>query len=579
VAFRRGRRGATLAATFICPDMRPACPLSLIAAAATALLGVAALAAGVAAPLPIFDAHLHYNEEARAAYPVADIMQRFRDSHVRTILATSRPNDGTRVLGAVAGASPHDAPRVVPFIRPYRTSADRNTWFNDPAIYALIGDQLARDIGWRGIGEFHVFGHDADTEHVNRIVALAVARGLWLHAHCDEAALVHLLAHDSQVKIIWAHSGFTTPPATIGRYLARHPNLMAELSYRYDVTVDGKLAPAWRALFLAHPDRFVLGSDTWDNERWARYGEIMATYQGWLAQLPREVAAKIAYGNGERLFPPPAPAPDASGLLFRIDRRGVAPSYVFGTVHSDDPRVTALPAPVARAFAEARTFATESRLSDDEIAAFFEAAKFDDGRRLADYFDTATIEQIRAALGPLALPAAMFERLKPWATMLMLAEKPGQDGSGRKTLDSLLLADARRRKLGIVGLELAEEQVAALDAIALPAQVALVKFVLANRDGLNRAHEDVIAAWLDRDLALLEALNRAPGRDNPEIAAAFVELERNIVDNRSVQMAHRLFVPLRSGRVFVAVGALHLDGSRSLLALLREQGYRVQRVF
>ena len=44
-------------------------------------------------------------------------------------------------------------------------------------------------------------------------------------------------------------------------------------------------------------------------------------------------------------------------------------------------------------------------------------------------------------------------------------------------------------------------------------------------------------------------------------------------------MAHRLFLPLRAGRVFVAVGALHLHGRRGLLALLREQGYRVSVVY
>ena len=94
----------------------------------------------------------------------------------------------------------------------------------------------------------------------------------------------------------------TTPPAKIARYFAAYPNLVGELSYRYDVTDDGKLTPAWRALFVAFPDRFVVGSDTWVNERWARYGEIMAYYRGWLAQLPPGVASKIASGNGERLF-------------------------------------------------------------------------------------------------------------------------------------------------------------------------------------------------------------------------------------------------------------------------------------
>jgi hypothetical protein len=261
------------------------------------------IAAQAAGPAPIFDAHLHNNAEAKAAYPVADVLRRFRESGVATIIATSRPNDGSRALVAAAASDPGAAPRVVPFVRPYRTEADRQTWFNDPAIYALIEAELARDVDWRGIGEFHVFGPDADTPWVRRIVQLAVERGLWLHAHCDDAALEILFAHDPRVRIIWAHSGFTTPPARIAQYLERYTGLVGELSYRHDVADGGRLAPAWRALFVAWPDRFVLGSDTWTNERWARYGDIIAAYRSWLAELPSPVAAKIARENAERLFP------------------------------------------------------------------------------------------------------------------------------------------------------------------------------------------------------------------------------------------------------------------------------------
>ena len=64
----------------------------------------------------------------------------------------------------------------------------------------------------------------------------------------------------------------------------------------------GKLSAAWRALFLRHPDRFLIGSDTWISERWGGYGKIMAAYRDWLGQLPREVAEMIAYRNAERLF-------------------------------------------------------------------------------------------------------------------------------------------------------------------------------------------------------------------------------------------------------------------------------------
>ena len=273
--------------------------------AACALAGIAVAATLRAEPLPIFDAHLHYNDEARAPFPLPSVLALFREHGVRTILATSRPNDGTRALAEAARASPASAPRVVPFIRPYRNHADRATWFRDPAIYALIERELARDIDWRGIGEFHVFGAaDAGTPQVKRIVDLAVSRGLWLHAHCDEAALEALYRHDTRVKIVWAHSGFTVAPARLAEWLERHPSLVGELSYRYDVTSEGRVTDAWRALLVRYPDRFVLGSDTWIDERWSRYGEIVALYRGWLAQLPPDVAAAIAYGNGERLFAP-----------------------------------------------------------------------------------------------------------------------------------------------------------------------------------------------------------------------------------------------------------------------------------
>jgi predicted TIM-barrel fold metal-dependent hydrolase len=142
---------------------------------------------------------------------------------------------------------------------------------------------------------------------VKQIVALAVARGLWLHAHCDEAALEAIYAHDPRVKVIWAHTGFTTPLAQVERYLERYPTLVGELSYRSGVVAAGRVTPEWRGLFERHPNRFLLGSDTWNNGRWANYGEMMSGYRAWLADLPLGVARQIAWDNAARMFDlPPA---------------------------------------------------------------------------------------------------------------------------------------------------------------------------------------------------------------------------------------------------------------------------------
>lgn len=267
---------------------------------AAGLAVCAALAPARGQEPKIFDAHLHYNQEPKPFYELDKVLEVFRRNNVTGILATSRPNKGTHQL---VEAKPPGL-WVVPFIRPYRTRADIQTWFNDPAIFALIQDEFKRGY-YRGIGEFHVYGQSADTEWVKKIVDFAVANDLYLHAHCDEPALLILFRHNPRARIIWAHTGFSVEPSRVAELLETYPALWGELSYRGGVTqAGGALSPAWRDLFARHSDRFLLGSDTWINERWFAYDAIMREYRGWLAQLPPEQAQRIASGNAERLFGP-----------------------------------------------------------------------------------------------------------------------------------------------------------------------------------------------------------------------------------------------------------------------------------
>ena len=72
-------------------------------------------------------------------------------------------------------------------------------------------------------------------------------------------------------------------------------------TWRRAATLD----PEWRKLFVRHPDRFLVGTDTWVTSRWESVRDANEAVQRWLQQLPREVAEQIAWKNGERLFPPP----------------------------------------------------------------------------------------------------------------------------------------------------------------------------------------------------------------------------------------------------------------------------------
>lgn len=255
-------------------------------------------------PIEIFDAHMHYNQEPNPFYSLDKIVEIFRRNRVTGVLSTSRPNKGTHQLVEAKPAGLW----VVPFIRPYRIRSDIQSWFNDPAIFDLIKDEYRRGY-YRGIGEFHLVGKSAATEWVKKTADFAVENNLYLHCHCDDEALTILFGHNGKARVIWAHTGFSTQPARVAQLFEQHPGaLWGELSYRYGITDgNGRLMPEWRDLFQKYSDRFLLGSDTWINERWFGYDTIVREYRGWLAQLPADQARRIAHGNAAAIFGPRKP--------------------------------------------------------------------------------------------------------------------------------------------------------------------------------------------------------------------------------------------------------------------------------
>lgn len=256
-----------------------------------------AMAAEPLPPLPLFDAHMHYNVEARSVLSPQQVIALWRQTGIRAVLATSRTNEGTLDLIA---QNAKDI-QIVPFLRPYRVQPDRHDWFSNPEIETFVEGELKRGI-YRGIGEFHIFGKDADAPFMAKIARLAKERGLWLHAHADEDAVERILRHAPGVKMIWAHTGMSTSLDKVEAMFAQYPSLVGELSYRMDVEQDGALNPRWRQLMLRYPNRFVVGTDAWITPRWAEVGSLAAFYRRMLGELPREVAEKVAYRNGLAMF-------------------------------------------------------------------------------------------------------------------------------------------------------------------------------------------------------------------------------------------------------------------------------------
>lgn len=276
---------------------------------------------------PLFDAHLHYNNEActhetpapGCPHPMADVLDRMQRNGVRAIVANSRPNDGTKALASAREQTRAAGVTVVPFVRLYRDRADYNNWFRDPTIVEMVQAELKRGTPagpYRGLGEFHLYDStNANGPVAKQLIALAEEKDLAILAHVDDAAIDLLMANTpskgQKLLLIWAHTGIGgTPAPRVDELFARYPKLVGELSYRPGLTCgDGQLCPEWRALLLKYPDRFLIGSDTWINQRWQYYDELMKGYRTWLGGLPPDVARRIAWDNGAKLFDVITPKP------------------------------------------------------------------------------------------------------------------------------------------------------------------------------------------------------------------------------------------------------------------------------
>lgn len=265
------------------------------------------------------------------------------------------------------------------------------------------------------------------------------------------------------------------------------------------------------------------------------------------------------------------------GLLWRIEKPGVEPSHVFGTLHAGDPRLAPLPGAVLQAFAGARALMLEYFADAYARERFLEAAMYLDHRSLEQAIGHEDFERAVAALAPIGLSREFIRKVKPWGVLLNL--RMSRQPSGATPPDAQLYALARERRMAVSQIEHVEEQVFTFDEMSTGAQVALVKHFLAHRDELDALAERTLRAYLARDLRGLWDAQQDYARRHPEIATAHAELVKRVVLDRSVVMAYRMQRELRRGRAFVAVGALHLFGPEGVLALLEEDGYAARRLY
>ena len=296
-------------------------------------------------------------------------------------------------------------------------------------------------------------------------------------------------------------------------------------------------------------------------------------------ESPKRYAEAIAEGEA---------IPNGHGKLWRIEKAGTDPSFLFGTMHVTDPRVTELPAPAEKAFDGAKTVVIETiDILDPQKAQLAllgkpELTMFADGSSLDTLLDKDDLELVKSELDRRGIPLPLVARMKPWmiAGMIALPDcETVNKQAGVAFLDQKLAETAQAKGKTLKGLESIGEQLEAMNSLPMEFHVQGLVETIKLGDLMPDIMATMTDLYLKGDIAMIMPVITAASPENlDEEAEAYAQFEDRIIRMRNHVMAERAAPILAEGGAFIAVGALHLPGEEGVVALLRQSGYDVTLV-
>lgn len=281
-----------------------------------------------------------------------------------------------------------------------------------------------------------------------------------------------------------------------------------------------------------------------------------------------------------------ASAKNADAILWKIEKEGRPTSYLFGTVHLTDDRVTSLSPAVKDAIKASKTVALEvSDISETAtstvIAKSAPLVMFTDGRRLDGLLSPSEYDVVKSIIGRSGMPVDLAALFKPWIVTMILSTSDCERAkvqSGARVLDMKIAEIGKSEGKDVIGLETISTQIEALASVPEKQQLDMLRSSLRFADRTDDMMETLVQLYLKRKISAALPFQIALAKEAGIGDEAFAGFQQKLIFERNAKMAAVAEPLLDKGGVFVAVGALHLPGDLGLVELIRKAGYTVTPV-
>lgn len=289
--------------------------------------------------------------------------------------------------------------------------------------------------------------------------------------------------------------------------------------------------------------------------------------------------------NTARILRDAANIKNAEAMLWRIERDGIEPSYLFGTIHVADASLTALSPRTLTALRASTTVALETAEISTKMMPYVMARAGPlmsaRGRPLQHKLDEHELRVVERSMTAAGYPSDLALGIRPWVATLFLTGANCQaldPAHGAKPLDLVISDEAKRNARNLVGLETMLEQFEALAEIDDDVQVAWLKASIATHDRVDDITHTMAELYRFRRINAVWQLTRELAPPGQLTDGDLAAIRFGLVGKRNLRLLERSIPLLESGSAFIAVGALHLSADDGLVEGLRRRGYTLHPI-
>jgi hypothetical protein len=257
---------------------------------------------------------------------------------------------------------------------------------------------------------------------------------------------------------------------------------------------------------------------------------------------------------------------------------GAQPTWLFGTIHLADKRLTKLPLAIELALRSSDAVYTEIPMEAAQLLVARQAMTRKDDKTLYEVLPDYLLERLNTHLQSTStfLTVEAVKHLKTWVVSTLVAVP---NDTLEPALDVRLYDQGKKAYKEVGGLETAFEQISYFDQFTEEEQVKMLEESLnayEKQDVSELMMQWYLAGNADNLVELMQQMS-TPDIDKA-LQQKFIQL---LLTDRNKIMADRIADKLKANpnkKYFFAVGAGHLGGAESVISFLKQKGYAIKRV-